>query len=145
LAAGLRGRWSNVTVVVGDAANLALPRKPFRVVASLSFHATTGILRHLLDDPCTSLRRADVIVEWGVALKRSLPWPSTLNDVLWGAWYEFTLVRRLPAAVFEPRPRVDAGVLTIERRARGLQRLGVPRATPRELDAHQWAALFNEQ
>src|SRR5262245_48956713 len=168
----LRGRWERVSVVRADAADVALPREPFRVVANLPFDSTTAILRHLLDDPRVRLVRADLIVEWGVALKRSLPWPSTVNDVLWGAWYSTSLERRLPRSAFEPAPSVDAGVLVVERRARALvsegswrayrafvaggfrrgvrsvapagalRRLGWAGAAPRDLDAHQWAALF---
>jgi 23S rRNA (adenine-N6)-dimethyltransferase len=171
-AARLRGRWANVQVVEGDATRVALPREPFRVVANLPFGSTTEILRRLLDDPRTPLLRADLVVEWGVALKRAAPWPSTLNGVLWGAWYRFALARRLPAASFDPPPAVDAGVLTIERRdvplvderewrsyrtfvasgfrrglrtvapPQALRRLRVSGAAPRDLDAHQWAALF---
>jgi 23S rRNA (adenine-N6)-dimethyltransferase len=172
-AARLRERWPNVAVVEGDASCVALPRQPFRIVANLPFSSTTAILRHVLDDPRVPLLRADVIVEWPVALKRSLPWPSTLNDVIWGAWYATSLARRLPRSAFEPAPSVDAGVLVFERRAcplvperyareyrgfvgrgfrrglravakgRVLRRLGVPGAAPRELDPHQWAALFS--
>jgi 23S rRNA (adenine-N6)-dimethyltransferase len=170
-AGQLRGRWPNVEVVEGDAAAVALPNERFRVVANLPFDYTTQILRHLLDDPRVPLTRADVVVEWGVAVKRSLPWPSTLNDVFWGAWYRFTLGRRLPAAAFEPPPGVDAGVLAIERRPTALveeARWVAYRAfvasgfrhglrsvvrrphllrklrakAPRDLDAHQWAELF---
>ena len=169
----LRGRWPNVEVVEADAAAMRLPRVPFRVVANLPFASTTAILRHLFDDPRVPLRRADVIVEWPVALKRSLPWPSTLNDVVWGAWYSTSLARRLPRNAFDPPPSVDAGVLVLERRAcplvpercasdyrrfvaagfrrglrgvaaaRTLRRLGLAAAAPRELDPHQWAALYS--
>ena len=169
----LRGRWENVEVVEGDAAAVALPSEPFRVVANLPFDGSTAILRHLLDDPLVPLVRADVIVEWGVAVKRSLPWPSTLKDVVWGAWYETSLARRLPRTAFDPRPAVDAGVLVFARRARplvperswsgyrrfvatGFRRglratvpartlgeLGLSRSSPRELDAYQWAELFS--
>lgn len=171
LARGLRGRWANVEVVEADAAAVRLPGEQFRVVANLPFDGSTAILRHLLDDPLVPLVRADVIVEWGVAVKRSLPWPSTLNDVVWGAWYETSLARRLPRSAFDPPPSVDAGVLVLERRAeplvpeccpgsyrrfvaagfrrgvravapaRTLRQLGL--AAARELDAHQWAALFS--
>jgi 23S rRNA (adenine-N6)-dimethyltransferase len=173
LAARLRGRWRNVAVVEGDASSVTLPREPFRIVANLPFSSTTAILRHVLDDPRVPLLRADVIVEWPVALKRSLPWPSTVNDVVWGAWYATSLPRRLPRSAFEPPPSVDAGVLVFERRAwplvperfardyrhfvgrgfrrglravatgRVLRRLGVAGASARELDPHQWAALFS--
>ena len=92
--------------------------------------------------------------------------------ILWGAWYESRLARRLPRTEFEPRPSVDAGVLVFQRRAdplvrqakwkgyrafvaagfrrgtravaspRELRRLGLIGASPRDLDAFQWAALF---
>ena len=164
----------NVHVVEGDASRVPLPRRAFRVVANLPFGSTTAILRRLLDDPSVPLVRADVIVEWGVARKRAACWPSTLLGVTWGAWYELTVVRRLPAGCFEPKPSVDAALLRATRRVRslvadreaarfrafvrsafadGLPRsraarrclaeLGLDRgATPRDLDVHQWAALF---
>jgi 23S rRNA (adenine-N6)-dimethyltransferase len=118
-AARLRDRFAdrpNVSVIEADAARWRLPEAPFSVVANVPFDRTTAILRHLLDDPRLPLRQADLIVEWGVALKRSARWPSTMLNVLWGAWYEIALVRRLPAALFEPKPRVDAGLLRFVRR-----------------------------
>src|SRR5688500_19093807 len=69
----LRGRWPNVDVVEGDATRVPLPSEPFRVVANVPFDRTTEILRRLLDDPRTPLVRADLVVEWGVALKRASP------------------------------------------------------------------------
>ncbi|HEV8686419.1 MAG TPA: rRNA adenine N-6-methyltransferase family protein [Gaiellaceae bacterium] len=173
LAARLQGRWPNVDVVVGDATRVPLPREPFRVVANVPFARTTAILRRLLDDPRTPLVRADLVVAWGVAQKRVLPWPSTLNGVLWAAWYETSVSRRLPRSAFVPPPSVDAGVLVYIRRAvpliperewrryrgfvatgfrrglravaapRALRRMGIEGAAPRELDAHQWAALYS--
>jgi 23S rRNA (adenine-N6)-dimethyltransferase len=170
------GRRANVTVVEGDGLQVSLPSVPFRVVANLPFDATTALLRRLLE--CPHLDRADVIVEWDVACKRASCWPSTALGVCWGARYEFTLVRRIPAACFEPRPSVDAGLLRVVRRVdplvrgdeyasfcrfvraafqagrlrdvcrgaawkRAARELGVqPTAKPRDLDLHQWAALF---
>jgi len=171
-AARLRGRWPNVLVVEADAARAALPAEPFSVVANLPFDTTTAILRHLLDDPGTPLVRAHVVVEWAVAVKRALPWPSTLNGVCWNAWHSFSVARRLPPAAFEPPPAVAAGVLVIERRPvplvpeddwrryrdfvatgfrrwpravaspRLLRRLRLTGAAARDLDAHRWAELF---
>lgn len=179
LAGRLRQRFSgrsNVTVVEGDALRVDLPDLPFRVVANLPFDGSTGILRRLLDD--SHLARADVILEWEAARKRASCWPSTMLGIRWGVRYEFVLVRRLPAACFEPRPLVDAGLLRIVRREERLvpdgdhthfcalvraafhhgrplaalggpaskrvaRELGVgPSARPRDLDVHQWAALF---
>lgn len=172
-ASRLRGRWPNVDIVEADAFSLELPHDPFLVVANLPFDRTTDALRHLLDDPRVPLLGAHLIVQWGVALKRAAIWPSTLNGVLWGAWWTFRLERRLPAGAFDPPPSVDAGVLAVERRrnplvaeadrrayrafvargfrhglravapARPLRRLGIRTgAAPRDLDVHQWAALF---
>jgi 23S rRNA (adenine-N6)-dimethyltransferase len=109
----------NVRVVLADARTHPLPREPFRVVASLPFSATTAILRRLLDDPGGPLRRADVVVQWEVARKRA-GGPGTLLSASWGAWFEFTVAYRLPAACFRPPPAVDAAMLTITRRARPL-------------------------
>jgi hypothetical protein len=101
-----------------------------------------------------------------VALKRALPWPSSVSSVLWGAFYESAVTRRLPRSVFDPPPSVDAGVLVFRRRdvplvlatradhyrafvARGFRHglrslgCGTPQgAIARELDPHQWAELF---
>jgi 23S rRNA (adenine-N6)-dimethyltransferase len=186
-AARLRERFRtapNVGVVEADALEARLPDEPFRVVANLPFHLTTPILRRLLDDPAVPLTRADVLVEWELARKRASCWPSTLLGVVWGAAHELVLVRRIPAACFEPRPDADAGVLRIVRRREplvaaheharfrrfveagfrsgspplriALRGLVPPRrlksvarelgfdgaAAARNLDVHQWVALF---
>ena len=170
----LRGRWANVDVLQADAGSVALPSDPFRVVANLPFDRTTAILKHLLDDPLVPLSRADLIVEWAVAVKRSLPWPSTLNGVLWGARYSSSAARRLRRSSFDPPPGVDTGLLVLERRpqplvpeahwrsyrrfvaagfrhgvravipARTLRRLRLAGLEARDLDAFEWAALFAE-
>jgi 23S rRNA (adenine-N6)-dimethyltransferase len=160
LAEQLRGRWANVAVLEADAREVELPREPFRVVANLPFHGTNEILRHLLDDPRVPLVRADLVVQWGVAVKRGLPWPSTVSGAVWGAWYSTRVARRLPRTAFRPAPSVDAAVLVFERRAqplvpehqaadyrrfvahrfrRGRQGNGIE---PRQLDPHEWARLF---
>ena len=176
LAHGLRRRWSNVEVVEGDAALVELPGEPFSVVANVPFARTTDILHRLLDDPGNPLRRADLVVEWDVAHKLGVPWPSSVKGVLWSAWYEASVARRLPRGAFAPAPSVDAGVVVFRRRAeplvqpalastfhrfvasgfrhglrsvvatRELERVGASRAaTGRDLDAHQWAALFRSR
>jgi 23S rRNA (adenine-N6)-dimethyltransferase len=155
LAERLNGRWRNVEVLRADARTVELPREPFSVVANLPFAGTNEILRHLLDDPSVPLERADLVVEWGVAVKRALPWPSTVNGVVWGAWYSTRVARRLPRHAFEPKPNADAAVLVFERRAESL----VPPRRAREYrrfvangfrrthdarrrDAYEWAARF---
>ena len=105
-----------VDVVEGDATALPLPDEPFAVVANLPFAAGTTILRRLLGDPRVPLTQLDAIVEWGLAAKRTAVWPSTLLGCTWGAWYELSLVRRVPRSCFAPPPSVDAAVLRAARR-----------------------------
>jgi 23S rRNA (adenine-N6)-dimethyltransferase len=161
LARGLRGRWSNVSVVEGDALTVALPDEPFRVVANIPFAHTSDLLHRLFDDPRVPLLRADLIVEWGVAVKRGLPAPSTVSGILWSTFHELRVERKLPSSAFDPPPVCDAGLLVATRRAQPLiaprdlpayrrfvagafrngHRIGG--ALPRDLDAHQWAERYS--
>ncbi len=111
------GADPRVEVVEADATTLPLPAEPFSVVANLPFAAGTAILRRLLGDPRVPLVQLDAIVEWGLATKRTAVWPSTLLGCTWGAWYELSLVRRVPRVCFAPPPRVDAAVLRAGRRS----------------------------
>jgi 23S rRNA (adenine-N6)-dimethyltransferase len=123
LAAALRTRFRadpHVRVVAGDAATVELPPDPFSVLANLPFAHGTAILRGLLDDPRTPLRRLDAIVEWGLAEKRTRTWPSTQLSVYWGAWFELSLVRRVARTAFAPPPAVDAAVFRAVRREQPL-------------------------
>lgn len=167
LARALEGRWPNVDVVVADAARTAMPDVPFRVVSNLPFHRTTDLMHVLLDDPTGPLVRADLVVDWNVAVKRAIPWPSSVNGVYWSAFWDIGVARRIHRAAFAPMPSVDAGVLVVRRRSTPLvapeaageyrrfvaagfrkgARLGSGRGRrlPRDFDAHEWAALFQSR
>lgn len=110
-------RLTNVSVRCCDALGYRFPRRPFRVFGSLPFGATTALLRHLLDEPEGSLTRADVVVQWEVARKRAATPPTTLLSATWAPWWDFEVVRRIPAATFRPAPAVDAGLLRVTRRS----------------------------
>ena len=115
----LRARFGGdprVEVVAGDVTLVPLPDEAFAVVANLPFAAGTTVLRRLLSDPHVPLTQLDAIVEWGLAAKRTAVWPSTALGCTWGAWYELSLVRRVPRACFAPPPSVDAAVLRATRR-----------------------------
>jgi 23S rRNA (adenine-N6)-dimethyltransferase len=120
LAGDLRRLGGDVEVVEGDALTYPWPSQPFRIVANLPFAHGTEILRRVLRDPAVPLVSADVIVQWELAAKRCGVWPSTLLGVLWGAWYELAIVRRIERAAFAPPPSVAAGVLRATRRDRPL-------------------------
>jgi 23S rRNA (adenine-N6)-dimethyltransferase len=110
------GADARVEVIDGDATAVRLPDKPFAVVANLPFAAGTAILRRMLGDPRVPLSQLDAIVEWGLAAKRTAVWPSTQLSCYWSAWYELSLIRRIPRTAFVPPPTVDAGLLRAARR-----------------------------
>jgi 23S rRNA (adenine-N6)-dimethyltransferase len=171
-----------VEVVETDVLVWQWPDREFAVVANLPFARSSAILTHLLSDPRSPLRRADLIVQWELAVKQTATSPATLKSIYWRSWYDLVLARRLSRTAFSPVPSVDAAVLRIARRAEPLVpahehraywrflseafgargphgRLGPavsrievkrlapvlgfdPAAHPRDLDAHQWSALF---
>jgi 23S rRNA (adenine-N6)-dimethyltransferase len=158
LASRLRTRFAgdrSVRVVACDALDFRLPAEPFRVVANVPFVHTTAILRMLLDDPTSELLRADLIVQWGAAVKRCSQRPSTLLTLSWLPWFELTISRRLPPSSFRPAPPCDAAVMTITRRpdpllrtreqaafVRFLRAEFARRSDATRLDAWQWVQLF---
>lgn len=109
-------RHPAVSVIEADILAVRLPDVPFRVVGNIPFALTTAILKRLLDDPTTPLSRADLIVQFEAARKRSSPWPTTLLSLGWLPWWQFHLARHLHGAAFDPAPSVDAGVLSVSRR-----------------------------
>jgi len=111
-----RGLDGQIRVVRCDVLDYRMPRRPYRVIGSLPFGATTAILRHLFDDPGSCLVRADLIVQWEVARKRAVMPPTTMLSTTWAPWWSFEVVRRIPAAAFRPVPSVDAAVLCVTRR-----------------------------
>ena len=118
LAGTLRRRYGGgrVTVVEADFLALAPPVEPHRVVGNVPFAITTPILRRLLDDPASALARADLIVQDGLVRKRAATRPSTLLALRWQPWWRLQAERHLPAACFDPPPRVDAALLAIRPR-----------------------------
>jgi 23S rRNA (adenine-N6)-dimethyltransferase len=107
----------NVQIVGADALSVPLPDEPFRAFGNVPFAITTAILRRLLDDPGTALRRADLIVEEAVAVKRSKNRPSNARSVAWAPWWEVRLVERLPRDTFQPPPATNAAMLSMTRRS----------------------------
>jgi 23S rRNA (adenine-N6)-dimethyltransferase len=155
-AARVRRACPDAQVVEADALKVTWPHEPFRVVANLPFAHAAELCR-LLFDPGVPLEAADLIVEWDFAAKRARVWPSTAQTVIWSAWQELTVSRRLAPEAFAPRPSVAAGVLRARRRAVPLVAPGEAarydrfvrdafRRSPqaRELDPYAWAARFNE-
>lgn len=84
------------------------------VVANVPFSLTTPLLRRLVRR--TNWDTAVLLLQWEVARKRAGVGGATMLTASWWPWYEFSLVRRVPATAFAPRPSVDGGILRIRRR-----------------------------
>lgn len=112
----LRERFADddVTVVRADAADLRLPRRPFRVVASPPFAVTSQVLARLLA-PGSRLVRADVVLERGAARR----WAAgrAPGAGRWARDYAVGIGRPVPRRAFSPHPRVDCATLVVTRRA----------------------------
>ena len=112
-AAELRRRFNgDIVVVQEDAADLRLPRRPYRVVANPPFAITTPLLRRLLQ-PGTRLVDAHLVVQSQAARA----WASRAAPAAnrWQRTHVARLGRPIPRRAFRPPPRVDTRVLRIHR------------------------------
>lgn len=102
-----------VRVVRADAADLRLPRRPFRVVANPPFGAVQGLLRRLTA-PGSRLVRADVVVPLHVARR----WASNEAPGIarWSATFRAEMTTPLSPRSFRPAARGPVAVLVVERR-----------------------------
>lgn len=106
----------SVTVVRADAADLRLPRRPFRVVANPPFSLTTAILRRLLA-PGSRLTRADLVVPAFTAAR----WAAgrAPGSRRWSGAWAASVVGRLPSGAFRPPAPMATAVLRLERHGAG--------------------------
>jgi 23S rRNA (adenine-N6)-dimethyltransferase len=115
-ASSLRASFpgSKVTVVVADAADLRLPRRPFRVVANPPFGVTTALLKRLTS-PGSRLVRADLVVPWHTAER----WASAAapGAQRWRREFDAWVARPLPRGAFTPPAPNSVAVLVLRRRS----------------------------
>ena len=106
----LRRRFADapVTVVRADAADLRLPRRPFRVVSSPPYGISTALLKRLLA-PGSRLVSADLVLQRAVVNR----WAARRTR-----HYDLSIGIRLPRKAFTPPPHVDSAVLLIRRTTR---------------------------
>ncbi len=111
----LRRRFAGArfTVVQADAADLRLPRRPFRVVANPPFGITTALLRRLLSSG-SRLATADLVVPRYVATRWSAPGAPAFPR--WSRTFTASVTRGLPGRAFRPPPPGPVSLLHLERR-----------------------------
>ncbi|MFJ4978678.1 23S rRNA (adenine(2058)-N(6))-methyltransferase Erm(O) [Streptomyces coeruleorubidus] len=114
----LRSRFSGtpqVRVVHGDFLAARPPRTPFSVAGNVPFSRTAAVVDWCLRAP--ALTDATLLTQLEYARKRTGDYGSwTLLTVRTWPRYEWRLLGRVGRRSFRPVPRVDAGVLRIERR-----------------------------
>lgn len=112
-----------VTVVQADAMEVDLvgllgDRGPWRLAANLPYNVGTQILLRLLEE-APALTGGVVLVQREVA-ERLVAGPGDdaygIPSVKVAWWSDAELAGRVPPTVFHPRPRVDSGLVTFERR-----------------------------
>lgn len=104
------GHADSFRLVVADAADLRLPRRPFRVVASVPYSSSSAIVRALLARD-SRLLRADLVVQRQFARRVA----DGRLAVRGGGRFTAEVARPLPRSAFRPPPRVDSVVLRISR------------------------------
>ena len=120
LATALRVEFNGANVVVHTADVLKIEpssffEAPFVVVANLPYHITSPALRHLLAAGPPFASRLVVMVQAEVAARIAAePGEMSSLAVAIQAQARVRIVRRVPAAAFFPRPKVDSAVLLIE-------------------------------
>ena len=104
----LRRRFGadDVTVIQTDAADLRLPRRPFRVVASPPYGISTALLDRLLG-PGSRLVAADIVLQRAVVNR------YVAGGMSGARRYRADLGLRLPRKAFRPPPKVDSAVLVL--------------------------------
>jgi 23S rRNA (adenine-N6)-dimethyltransferase len=104
-----------VQVVAGDFLVARPPRTPFSVAGNVPFSRTAAIVDWCLRAP--ALTDATLLTQLEYARKRTGDYGRwTLLTVLSWPRYEWRLVGRVGRYGFRPVPRVDAGIIRIERR-----------------------------
>ncbi len=113
-AAHLRQRFGrDLVVVVADARDLRLPRRPFHVVANPPYDISTALLQRLLH-PASRLVVAHLVLQQQVA--RRWAGPDAPAERRWRQVFDVHLGRPVPRSAFRPVPRVNSRVLELRRR-----------------------------
>jgi 16S rRNA (adenine1518-N6/adenine1519-N6)-dimethyltransferase len=107
-----------LSVLCGDALQIAVPGAPEALVANLPYNVAVPVVLHLLET-VTSLQRGLVLVQAEVADRLAAPPGSKVYGVpsVKVAWYAAaTRAGAVARTVFWPAPNVDSGLVRLVRR-----------------------------
>lgn len=102
-----------ITVVRQDARDLRLPSRPFAVVASVPYAATSAVLRRLTHHG-SRLTTAHLVVQAQAAARWSSP--AAPAAARWQRTFQASVGPVVPRRSFTPPPRVDSRILILRRR-----------------------------
>lgn len=113
-----RALAGSAQIVLADYLDYRMPSTIDVVVGNLPFHLTTAILRKLLNEP--DWQHAVLLTQWEVARRRTAVGGASLLTAQVWPWFEFSLLAKVPAQAFMPRPSVDGGLFSVARRQQPL-------------------------
>ena len=104
-----------LTVRTDDFLAAQPPGRPFAVVGNIPYALTSAVVGWCLRAP--GLHRATLLTQWEYARKRTGDYGrwSRLTVLTWPE-FGWELAGRVPRTAFRPVPRVDGGVLRLDRR-----------------------------
>jgi 23S rRNA (adenine-N6)-dimethyltransferase len=113
----MRARFADlaVTVVQADAADLRLPRRPFKVVANPPFNVTTALLRRLTTPSSRLVGAAIVLPTWA-----TMRWAAGrgVGGMTSKRTFTFAAGPSIPTKAFRPPPNRSPRVLLVDRAPR---------------------------
>lgn len=83
------------------------------VAGNIPYNLTGALLRRLLDDPPRP-RRLSLVVQKEVAERWTAPTGAGISTVAVQVFAEARIVLTIPASSFEPQPRVDSALVTMD-------------------------------
>ena len=110
---------NNISIVLNDVRNEKPPREPFQVVANIPFGITSDIIQWCLN--AELFDSGTFITQLEYARKRTGYYKRwTKVTVLSWPRFEWQMLGVVKRQEFRPQPKVDAGILSIRRRAAAL-------------------------
>lgn len=110
----VEGSEKKLTFIQGNALEVPMPEKPYKIVANIPYHITSPLLRHVFLESTRSPTSMTLLIQKEVAEKicdRNHAGLLTITVALFGTP---NLMLQVPKQCFLPPPEVESAVLHIE-------------------------------